>query len=511
MMKKAILLLLVFLLTIPWVSVSGQEEIVWESVPIAYGDLNQDGQVTAKDALRVLQYTVGKASLTQETPTDAGVDMMTLADVNQDEQIDARDALAILKRSVGISVAMPDTVWVGNASNQNTIRVGTLFMEDYKGIHKDLYQTTWETIGTKKQLNTYMEPITEEQVTSTLANQIKAGMSGYDLLELSPAMALQLAKQNLITPLNSLDLTAFSAMATDYMTFDQKVYGVSFDAITNDPLVVYYNKEWASQRAPQIDVESLVKNHEWTLPVFEEWVGACFYQEETGQGIVEKYNGFAGCMDTTFEFTTAISGPIGIRSQKSVTVDGLYDRLQEGFDGAISLYKVFKSAWKTSKEGAWTQFVTGKAMCTLAPLGKLSLMCQKASFSVGVAPVPLGEQATSYSVCHSRARVFAVPIDKQDRLEPIGQWLEEMANAGGKLMNRTVKELVLRTNTAGDWYKEIMKNQQWDYAVDVLSSAIVSQFQSAHLTKQPSKILPSIEAATEKEINDFYDPLEKTS
>ena len=57
------------------------------------GDLDDDGNINAKDALEVLKAAVGKVNLTEE--------QKTAADVNKDGDINAKDALEILKHSVG--------------------------------------------------------------------------------------------------------------------------------------------------------------------------------------------------------------------------------------------------------------------------------------------------------------------------------------------------------------------------------------------------------------------------
>ncbi len=61
-------------------------------VTVAYGDVNDDGKVDAKDALLVLKAAVGKAALSNEQQQRANVD--------GDNAINAKDALLILKRAV---------------------------------------------------------------------------------------------------------------------------------------------------------------------------------------------------------------------------------------------------------------------------------------------------------------------------------------------------------------------------------------------------------------------------
>ena len=62
------------------------------SADIAYGDVNGDESINAKDALEVLKAAVNKITLNEEQKLSA--------DVNEDEAINAKDALEILKYAV---------------------------------------------------------------------------------------------------------------------------------------------------------------------------------------------------------------------------------------------------------------------------------------------------------------------------------------------------------------------------------------------------------------------------
>ena len=64
-----------------------------------YGDVNNDGNVDAKDALEVLKFAVGKTNLTAE--------QQLLAEVVGDSNINAKDALEILKYAVNKIDAFP--------------------------------------------------------------------------------------------------------------------------------------------------------------------------------------------------------------------------------------------------------------------------------------------------------------------------------------------------------------------------------------------------------------------
>lgn len=70
--------------------------VAWEesfsTTEVAYGDLNDDGSVTSSDALVILQYAVGKATLTEA--------QILCGDVNGDGSVTSADALVILQYTV---------------------------------------------------------------------------------------------------------------------------------------------------------------------------------------------------------------------------------------------------------------------------------------------------------------------------------------------------------------------------------------------------------------------------
>lgn len=94
MRKRWFFVLLVLLLFAVTGISFAQTDYAAESEKVAqyYGDVDQDGEVTAKDALRVLKHVV-KLELLPE-------DGLVLADMDRDESITAKDALEILKTTV---------------------------------------------------------------------------------------------------------------------------------------------------------------------------------------------------------------------------------------------------------------------------------------------------------------------------------------------------------------------------------------------------------------------------
>ncbi len=81
------------------------------------GDVNEDNDINAKDALEVLKFAVGKTALSGEA--------QLRADVNLDDKIDAKDALEILKYAVGKITGFPQREPVVSPSDETPTDVMT--------------------------------------------------------------------------------------------------------------------------------------------------------------------------------------------------------------------------------------------------------------------------------------------------------------------------------------------------------------------------------------------------
>ncbi len=77
--------------------VSGTD--VTDTDVLAYGDLNGDKKVDAKDALMILKATVKKVELTEA--------QLAVADAYADGKLDAKDALYVLRYSVKKEASLP--------------------------------------------------------------------------------------------------------------------------------------------------------------------------------------------------------------------------------------------------------------------------------------------------------------------------------------------------------------------------------------------------------------------
>ena len=84
---------------VPEKPVSSLEPVVPVPSRVRFGDVNEDGDVNAADALRVLLHAVGKRLLTDNA--------FLAADVDGSGGLDAKDALLILKKAVGKIDAFP--------------------------------------------------------------------------------------------------------------------------------------------------------------------------------------------------------------------------------------------------------------------------------------------------------------------------------------------------------------------------------------------------------------------
>ena len=109
-MKKTISVILVSALAVSLFTVPGSADITDNSLSDTSGkmaalmssgnttgDLDNDGEVTSNDALKILRASVGLETFTQE--------QTVLADLDNDGEITSNDALIVLRKSVGLDDA----------------------------------------------------------------------------------------------------------------------------------------------------------------------------------------------------------------------------------------------------------------------------------------------------------------------------------------------------------------------------------------------------------------------
>ena len=500
-MKKlwsVILLVGVVISSLPLV---GASQTVVGDLPL-YGDLNEDGDVNAKDALVVLAYSVGKF-----TPQQRVEEFILLADVDENGSVTAGDALEILKFSVEKPARFPDRLLV---SSKTLVELGTVATADYLETNNKAYLSSFESLAVRQGIGTYVRPLGEEFLVDTLVNNAKAGKSTVDLLEVSPAVVFKAAKQNAIANVKgskTLDLSLFHNRATEFMTLGDTLYGVASKATVDTPLLFFYNRDLAEQVAPETNVAQLVKERKWNISAFREFLNKAKLVNEDNRTV---RCGFTGGSETIVQLMLATGGPIAYGEQGKVTANGLKDRFHQAIDFSLKLFKTDRT-WKYLKdeESRIASFQQGQSMGLFAGADKAQSLANGVDFSLGIAPLPLGENQTEYASVHSAPRVYAVPKDKENRLDLIGKWLNATAKGFGKHRNNQIVTLlrVDPKSEAGTWYGELLENACLDYANGAITANITSQIQSILLTKKPYNVLPAIQAQLNKELDDFYAPL----
>lgn len=460
-MKKFVSILLVGVLLVSCFPFANAQDVFPQEVPTV-GDLQDDGKVTAVDALLVLRHVVGKWGNPQT--------MLQKADVNGDGKVTAQDALEMLKRSVGKPAVFSDSMLVKGVGQP--LRVATTEADFYVKNHRKEYQYAFEQLASRKGIGTYVEPLTQENLSHLLETNAKAGTVDYDVVEVSPAVALTLAKQNAIANLNqskTLNLSLFHPMATGYMTFGETLYGVATKATVNDPYLVLYNCGIAKEVASDWDIPTLVTEKQWTMERFVQFLekGKVLSRVNGQQRIVR--HGLTGNHTALYPLMAAQTGALGVRLEDKVTMVDGYNQMLPALSTVRGVYK--KNNWRYWRDmgQALECFATGDAMCMVAPASKVSAIMEATNFQVGIAPLPLGENQTEYRSVHTNPRVFVVPKNKEFRLDVIGTWLNNTANLSGKIIN---SDLAAFTRLGADsqmvlTYKQLLENAQWDYAVNV--------------------------------------------
>ncbi len=459
-MKRLVCYCLALLLVLAGLPVWAWEATL-ETPVVIYGDITGEGKVNAKDALLVLKYAVGKP---EGSLANASSEAFAIADVNEDGTVNARDALEILKKSVRKPVDFPNTLHVG--TSKNSVRVGTLFPSYYDPTHTSNAVGVFEKLASHKGIGTYVEPMDSFDIV----NDIKTGKNQYDLLELTPAMALELAKRGVFVNLktvSSLDLSLFHPMATEYLTFGENLYGVSTKATVNDPYLVFYNASLAKEVAPEWDIPSLVAQKKWRTDSFFEFLrkGKLVSQVDGKDRVVR-----CGIADGGWAFyplLVAQTGPLGVRGKDDSFTITAYDQMMPAASQLRGLFR--NSDWWTlsNADKALDSFAQGAALCMIAPASKASVIMKTTNFQVDIAPIPLGEGQEQYRSVHANPRVFVIPGNRQQRLDSIALWLNTLAQYYGTFVNAQIAEF-LRLGASpqmADVYKQLLEHSVWDYGI----------------------------------------------
>ncbi len=507
-MKKMVSILLIGALMVSWLPFVSAQEVFPQEVPVL-GDLQDDGKVTAVDALLVLRHAVGKWGNVQT--------MLQKADVNGDGYVNALDALQMLKRTVNKPANFSDSLLVNGHSQP--VRVATATAEAYTQNHPKEYKSAFEQLASRKGIGTYVEPLREEHLARWLEVNDKAGNLPYDVLEISPRVALTAAKQKVVANLNqskTLNLSLFHPMATEYMTFGENLYGVASKATVNDPYLVFYNQAMAKEVAREWDDPALVKEGGWNLETFLSFLEkAKLVADVNGRQRVVRY-GFTGNYTVAYPIVAAHHGPLGVREQGKITMVYDYEQLRTPFS-MLRGGMFNRSHWRyfAQMEKCLDFFAKGEAMCMIAPASKASGIMQATGFQVGIAPLPLGENQTQYRSVHANPRVYVVPKNKESRLDVIGTWLNNTANHCGKIINANLAEF---TRLGADpevvlLYKQLLEHSLWDYTVNVDDGyGSFNDLEVSHLLSVKSfyGAVERYQEGLKKATEEFYLPLQET-
>ncbi|MBR3843955.1 MAG: extracellular solute-binding protein, partial [Clostridia bacterium] len=371
---------------------------VFASVRVAsafdYGDVNGDRYINAKDALLVLQGAVGKIQLADQ--------QHTAADVTQDGQPDGKDALEILKKAVGKPADFPGYV-IPSVSEavKDTVHVASLWASDYADNTQigKVWQTAFDDLVKRKGIATGVQPLRDENLVERLVANSRAGLNDVDLYEVSPAVALGVARKGLAADLNTsktLQLERFHENATAHMTFGNSLYGVGITANITQPTVVFYNKNYIERYAPDTNIPALVKNKQWTFEAFTALAKACQIDTD-GNGKLDIY-GFTANHQRIDALVAANKGGLATMEQGRVVTSVELEKSKNDINWLRSWF-INDRVWKLTGRNLdeQTVFAQGEAAMLVSPLNNHKAITQKAPFPVGIAPMPMGPDATHYN------------------------------------------------------------------------------------------------------------------
>jgi hypothetical protein len=471
---------------------------------MAVGDMDYDQAITAVDAVMILQFAVGKITLTEQQEK--------YADVDNSGVLDAVDALMVLQYSINKITEFPlEDALNGEGVEEKNITLSSIWAHSYFANDDTgaTWQKTFENMGNDK-INTYVNVLDPYYAAEEIARNVMAGRHVADVYEVSLSMCRDVARYGVAANIfasDTLDKSLYQSGATQSVTFGDKTYGVAFPAQSDLVMGVVYNKELVRKYASQYDIVELYKTKQWTFDAFKDIAKLCT-KDTNGDGKIDVH----GFTTNTNIIGMALVSNVG---GEATMVNG---RVEATFcnDSGVTALNWCKDMFKTDKSWRYMAdiyscvdaFSAGKAAMFVSYLQYYPTIASQATFTYGFVPMPIGPDQTEYINGVFDGRLFVVPTTS--RLDDVGLWLNGVASANDELLNNQVKDLQRNgfDKTSCEAYTWLLNNMKPEYSTGVFSSTLGAHIDGSvtSVTKQPSKVLNAIKNQAQQELDDYYAP-----
>ncbi len=460
---------------------------------VAFGDINDDGTINAKDALWVLKAAVCKCIIP--------LHQQLIADVTRDDMINAKDALEILRYAVG----KPSSI------APMEIKLQTVWPDSYTANSPSAkaWKTQLATADISYGIKTHIEGVDPLTAVDTFVKGVMAGRVETDLMEVSLYSARQIARKKAAANVyqsKTLNKSLFRNGGTGGMTFGENCYGVSL--LTNSAVVtgVLYNKDLLKRYAPDVDIQDLYAKKEWTFDTFRALAKQCTVDTDE-DGKTDIY-GVTSNNNLIGMAVAANTGGLALMKNGRVEESFLNQVGVNAMQWCKDLYKTDRSwRYRGDIKDAVELFAQGEAVMFASYSYASQWVAEIADFEMGFVPMPIGPSQTDYVTPAYDASVYVVPKTNVKRLSQVGIWFNGIADVSDALMNVQMEQLAENgvDQEGCRVYETLMGHSTPDYSTGVYGSGAIGSYVENMLSFTP-EYLVAVHQNVQQELDEFYAP-----
>ncbi len=376
-----------------------------------------------------------------------------------------------------------------------------------------IWQTKLSNMETKKNIITTIFPLDSASATDIIVKEVMAGKASADVYELSLGSCRNAARKKAAANMydsKTLNKSLFNTGVTQSATFNGKAFGVSFAAQSANPMGVIFNKELIKKYAPDYDIEKLYDEKKWTFEVFQKIAKLCTVDTD-GNGKTD-IHGFTSNTNIIGMALTSNAGGTALMKNGRVEATMCNDAGIAALEWCKDLYSKDKT-WKYQSDiiACANAFANGEAAMFVSNFMFYSIITSQASFHVGYVLMPIGPDQIDYKNGTYDGSIYMVAKTKENRLDDVGLWLNEVAGISGALVNLYTKTMAQNGLDAHsqEVYRWVVNNMTPEFSSGPFSletSAAVDTSVTSP-TKSPSKVMESIKSQAQNECDDYYAPL----
>ncbi len=430
-----------------------------------------------------------------------------------DDTIDTQDQIDIDNEYIDQNPDVPDSSQ--SVPAKGAIKLASIWSATYSSADAigQIWNSTFTTIRNKQGISTAIINLAGDTAADVVVKDVMAGKNDVQVYEVPAYIARCIARKNCLADLKgskTLKYSNFDNAGTTSMTFSGKLYGVAIDFKATKIMGVLYNKDLIKKYAPTYDVEKLYNEKKWTFDTFKSLAKECT-RDLTGDGKPDVH-GLTSNTNVIGMALTANAGGTSLMKNGKVEATMCSAEGITALEWMKKIYNTDKS-WKffASIKDSVNYFANGSSAMFASWLHYYNDIVPKANFKVGFVLMPMGPDQTEYISGQYDAQFYVVPKTNESQLDIIGEWLNGVSAASGKLINNEIKNLVKNgfDKSTQEIYKWGVNNATPEYSSGVFSSNISSQVDSSvtSSSKSPAKIMASIKSQAQKELDDFFNPL----